>query len=360
MYKNSTTIYLMRKISFLSVLIILTVLVFARSVYATPQQEVLGYSLGSNTFPKVTAGTGFLLPDSPLYFADKVFQNLKLAVAFTSESKVTVQTQILGERMAELREMYSRRNNEGIVKALWELEKEAKNLAASVKAVSNSNEAQLLAKKANDVLRDYRVILAAASTSSSDELSLKLDSASHSLLVSKVEIEDFLTIADQEDAIASDLEMEVENAVLGTSTKAEKTEKKIQNLEKRATKAEQIEKKKLEQKAKANAKKLEAKKVLEKRKQLEEKRKKLIEERKKKLEAAREALKKAREAALKFKEAQKAERELKNETEDEAENETEDKDKSKQEDDSSNSGSGSSNSGSGSSNSGSDSSGKNK
>ena len=348
----------MRKLSSFLVLIVILLLASSRASFATPQQEVLGYSSGENNFPVVTAGTGFLLPDSPLYFADKIFQGLKLAIALSPERKTTVQTQILGERMAELREMYARKNGEGIAKALWELEKEAKNLAASVKAVSNSNEAQLLAKKANDVLRDYRVILAAASTSSSDELSLKLDSASHSLLVSKVEIEDFLTIADQEDAIASDLEMEVENAVLGTSTKAEKTEKKIQNLEKRATKAEQIEKKKLEQKTKANAKKLEAKKVLEKRKQLEEKRKKLIEERKKKLEAAREALKKAREAALKFKEAQKAERELKNQTEDEVENETEDEDESKQEDDSSNSGSGSSNSGSGSSNSGSDSSSK--
>lgn len=352
MYKNNTTIYLMGKILSFSILIIIFLLVSSRVSFATPQQEVLGYSSGSNSFPAVTAGAGFLLPDSPLYFADKVFQNLKLAAAFTSESKVTVQTQILGERMAELREMYSRKNNEGIVKALWELEKEAKNLAASVKAVSNSDEAQLLAKKANDVLKDYRAILAAVSTSSSDELSLKLDSASHSLLVSKVEIEDFLTIADQEDAIASDLEMEVENAVLGTSTKAEKTEKKIQNLEKRATKAEQIEKEKLEQKVKANEEKPETKKVLEKRKQLEEKRKKLLGERKKKLEAAREALKKAREAALKFKEAQKAEKELKNETQDE--------DESKQKDDSSNSGSGSSNSGSGSSNSGSDSSSKNK
>lgn len=326
----------------------------SRVSFATPQQEVLGYSSNSNAFPAVTAGAGLLLPDSPLYFADKIFQSLKLAIALDPERKTTIQTQILGERMAELREMYSRKNSEGIVQALWEIEKEAKNLAVSVRtAALQSDEASVLAKKANDVLRDYRIVLAAASSASSDELALKLDSTNYSLLVSKVEIEDLLSIADQEDAIASDLETEVENAVLGTSTKAEKLELKISNLEKRANRAAQLEQEKLEQKAKIKAKKQEAKQIIEKRKQLEEKRKKLIEERKKKLEAAREALKKVREAALKFKEAQKAESQLKQETENESEDENENEDESQ----SSNSGSGSSNSGSGSSNSGSGSSG---
>ena len=340
MYKNNTTIYLMGKISSFSIFIFIFLLASSRVSFATPQQEVLGYSSNSNAFPAVTAGAGFLLPDSPLYFADKIFQSLKLAIALTPEKKTTVQTQILGERMAELREMYARKNSEGIVKALWEIEKEGKNLAASVRtAASQSDEAFVLAKKANDVLTDYRLVLAKASSASSDELSLKLDSTNYSLLVSKVEIEDFLSIADQEDAIASDLETEVENAVLGTSTKAEKLELKISNLEKRASRAAQLEQKKLEQKAKIKAKKQEAKQIIEKRK-------KLMEERKKKLEAARETLKKVREAALRFKEAQKAESQLKKETENESEDESK----------SSNSGSGSSNSGSGSSNSGSGSS----
>lgn len=345
MYKNNTTIYLMRKISSLSIFIFIFLFASSRFVFASPQQEVLGYVSNSNSFPAVTAGTGFLLPDSPLYFVDKVFQSLKLAIALTPEKKTTVQTQILGERMAELREMYARKNNEGTAKALWEVEKEAKNLAESVRtAALQSDEAFVLAKKANDVLRDYRIVLAAASSTSSEEFSLKLDSTNYSLLVSKVEIEDFLTIADQEDAIASDLEMEVENAVLGVSTKAEKLQLKISNLEKRASRAAQLEQKKLEQKSKAEAKKQEAKQITEKRKALQEKRKKLIEERKKKLEAAREAFKKAREAALRFKEAQKAEKDLRRETDDEVEDETE------EESESSNSGSGSSNSGSGNSN----------
>lgn len=309
----------MRKISSFLILIVILLLASSKLSYANPQQEVLGYSSGFNAFPTVTAGTGFFLPDNPFYFADKMFQGLKLMVALSPEAKITVQTQILGERMAELREMYARKNSEGVVKALWELEKEANNLAENVRAVSDNEKGKVLAKRVNDVLRDYRIILASVSSTSSDGLSLKLDSANHALLVSKLEVENFLTIADQEDAIASDLEMEVENAVLGASTKAEKTEKKIQNLEKRATKTEQIEKKKTEAKAKANVKKIEAKNVMEKRKQLEEKRKKLIEERKKKLVAAREALKKAREAALRFKEAQKAEKELKTEVEAEAE-----------------------------------------
>ncbi len=214
--------------------------------------------------------------------------------------------------MAELREMYARKNSEGIVKALWEIEKEGKNLAESVRiASSQSNEAFVLAKKANDVLTDYRLVLTKASSANSDDLSLKLDSTNYSLLVSKVEIENYLTVADQEDAIASDLEMEVENAVLGLSTKAEKTEKKIDNLEKRASKAAELQAKKDATKEFLNTKKAENKKLLEQKKKLQEQRKKLLEERKKKLQAAREALKKAKEAARHFKDAKKAEQELK-------------------------------------------------
>ncbi|MBI2026166.1 MAG: hypothetical protein HYT06_02180 [Candidatus Levybacteria bacterium] len=305
----------MRKILILSGFIFLLFLGFSRSVFATPAQEVLGYSSTSNVFPVITAGTGFLLPDNPLYLLDKIFQNVKLAVAFDGKVKLRVQTQILGERMAELREMYVRKNMQGINTVLFEVEKEAYNLSENIKAIALDTDVSFAAKSANDVLKDYRNILALVSSSADDQLSLRLDSTNYSLLVSKVKIEDYLNTADQEDAIASDLETEVENAVLGASTKAAKVEKKIVNLEKRTTKQEQLEKQKQAQKEKIEAKKQQAKEIVEKRKALAEKRKKLLEERKKKLEAAKQALQKIKEAAARFKEAKKAQTQLKTETE---------------------------------------------
>ncbi|MBI3984996.1 MAG: hypothetical protein HY344_03600 [Candidatus Levybacteria bacterium] len=296
----------MRKsISFSVLIIIFAVLANSRSVFANPIEEVLGYSSNNDTFPQITAGTGYLLPDSPFYFVDKAFQRLKLSLAFFLDEKAIVQTQILGERMAELKVMYEAKNTEGINTALLEIEREAKNLAQNLKkAAMDGNDVSIVAKQANDALKDYRLVLATVAKASDDQLSFKLESASYVLLLSKLDIENYLNTADQEEAIASDLEIEVENAVLGTSTKAQKAEQKIQKLEKRAQKAAQLEQKKLD------AKKLQAKQLAQ-RKLIEEKRKKLSDERKKKLEAAKEALKKVREAALRFKEAQNAEKQLK-------------------------------------------------
>lgn len=298
--------------------IFLLVILSPKSIFASAREEVLGDSTNTNLFPPVAAGTGFLLPDSPFYFADKIYQNLKLAFAFTPENKAVMEGQILGERLAELRVMHARGNNDGINTALSEIEKEAKNAAQYVKeSAAGGKDVTVLAKQINDFLRDYRTILSTASLNSNEELSLKLESTNQSLLVSKVNVEDFLTIADQEDAIASDLETEVENAVLSASTKAEKTEKKLDNLEKRASRAAELQAKKDTAKKLLETKKAENKKLLEEKKKLQEQKKKLLEVQKKKLEAAREALKKVKEAARSFREAKKAELELKSQNEQE-------------------------------------------
>jgi len=299
--------------------IFLLVILSPKSLFASAREEVLGDSTNTNLFPPVAAGTGFLLPDSPIYFADKIFQNLKLALAFAPENKALLEGQILGERLAELRVMHASGNSDGINTALLEIEKEAKNAAYDLKvAAANGRDVSQIAKQVNDYLRDYRNIIAIASSNSSDELSLRLDSTNLSLLSSKVDVDEFLNQADLDDAIQSDLNSEVENVVLGTSTKAEKTEKKINALEKRASKAAELQAKKDAVKNFVETKKAENKKLLQQKQQLQDQKKKLLEEQKKKLEAAREALKKVKEAAKSFREAKKAELELKVQNEQEA------------------------------------------
>lgn len=305
----------MKKLYAVLIVFALFILVIPQHVLASPRQEVLGDSSNNELFPAVSAGTGFLLPDSPFYFLDKIFQGLKLTASINPQAKAKIEIQIIGERMAELRVMHAKGNRDGINVVLSEIEKEARNAAQYVKdAAAEGGDVTVLAKQINDYFRDYRTVLTTASQNSNEELSLKLDSTNQSLLVSKVNVEDFLNPADQDDAIQSDLEDEVERVVLGAEAKANATEKKIDNLEKRASKAAELQAKKDAIKEFLDTKKAENKNLLEQKKKLQEQRKKLLEERKKKLQAAREAFKKAKEAAKHFKDAKKAEQELKKTT----------------------------------------------
>ncbi len=294
-------------------LILLVVLTLPKHSYADPRSEVLGDSTVNSDvlFPPVTAGPGYLLPDSPLYFLDKLSQKLKLAIAFSPERKAFIESQIVGERLAELRIMHARGNSQGVNIALSEIEKEATKMGQNLKdAAASGADITVLAKQLNDSLKNDRNILAAASQNAPEDLALKLQSTNQSLLVSKVNVEDFLNAADQEDAIQSDLNDEVDSAVLGIATSSEKLEKRVERLENRASRAAELEQKRADVKAQIEAKKDEAKKFLEKRKEIEAKRKALLEERKKKLEAMRESVKNAREALKNYKDARKAEKEL--------------------------------------------------
>ncbi len=257
-----------------------------------------------NTFPAVSNGPGYILPDSPLYFVDNLYQEIKLVLALTPEKRAIVRNEIVGERMAELRVMHARGSSRGISIALYELSRESKELAADLKeAELAGRDVTRIAKSINDSLRANRQILAVASAGSSEELSLKLDSANESLLIAKVNVEDYLNPTDFEGAIDEDLEDGVETAVLGIETEAVSADKKLEKLEKRAQKEAENEAKKALQEEKVEAQKTAVKEMIQKKKEAREKRKKMLEERKKKIQEAREALKKSKEASKKIKEA---------------------------------------------------------
>ena len=264
-----------------------------------------------NTFPAVSNGPGFILPDSPLYFVDNLYQEIKLVLALTPEKRALVRNEIVGERMAERRVMHARGSSRGISTALYELSRESKALAADLKeAQLSGRDVTKIAKSINDSLRVNRQVLVAASAGSSEELSLKLESANESLLIAKVNVEDYLNPTDFEGAIDEDLEDEVETAVLGIETQAVSADKKLEKLEKRAQIEAENEAKKALQEEKVEAQKAQVKEMIQKKKEAREKRKKILEERKKKLQEAREALKKSKEASKKLKEAKKSREEL--------------------------------------------------
>lgn len=256
-------------------------------------------------FPPVTAGPGYILPDSPFYILDKASQQVKLALAFSSQRRAEIHEAILGERVAEFSVMAARNNNVAMDNTLTEVAKEAyataRNLANAKASGENVGD---LAKNINDTMQEYRDILKTVSSQANDELALNIDAAREALLTAKVKVEDSLNEQQLAEAVDNDFNDEVESQVLGAETSATMLEKRIAQFEKRASKAGEL-KDIVEQNKKDLKEKTQ--KVLEEAKL---RRQKILEERKKKLEAAKEAAKKAKEAAQNFREARQKEQEL--------------------------------------------------
>lgn len=279
--------------------------------YAYQERDVLGDSTSAVNIelPAVTDGPGFILPDSPLYVLDKVFQKLKLAVAFSPEGKVKTRMLLIGERVAEVRAMMVRENTVGIQVALDELRAESENLTYDLRdAAGQGKDIKDLAKEINDRLALHRDFLTRVTEQTDDSLSLQLTAANQSLLSTKISAEDYLPEEFLAQAITDDLEDEIDRDVLGVETSTLKLERKFEKLEQHASRsAERQQKKQLKEDAKASKSAM-----LEKRKKMLEERKaklkKLMEERKAKLLEAREAVKKAREAAKRLREIREEEK----------------------------------------------------
>lgn len=93
-----------------TVLVFLILILFAVflpvSSYAGPQ------------IPPTAEGPGLILPDSPLFFLDKIKQEVRILFAFTPQNKAKTYSAIAGERLAELRFMLNKQNEKGIEIAL--------------------------------------------------------------------------------------------------------------------------------------------------------------------------------------------------------------------------------------------------
>lgn len=111
-------------------------------------------------FPPVVYGPGFVLPDSPLYVFDKIKQQIRLLIAFSPQDKAKIHANIAGERLAELRIMFQRNNEEGIRVTLdefaQELEDASQNLAV---AKASGEEVSESAENINNILNVQRDIL---------------------------------------------------------------------------------------------------------------------------------------------------------------------------------------------------------
>jgi len=275
----------------------------ASDANAMRRAQVLGEETSTDVFPSVPYGAGFILPDSPLYFVDNVYQRLKLAFAFTPSKKIQVRSQILGERLAEARVMESRNQYVGLSRALDEMAGEAELLVKDMNdADANGVDLSSISKEVNDTIAYHREVLKTVGENSQDAVAERVQSTRDSLLASKMSVEDYLPEKYLTEEIENDLEDELDTQVLGVETTTKRLEKTIDRMEKQASKSSekqfQNEEKQLEKETKKNLKEQRAKLLQE----LKEKKKRILEERKKKAQEVREAAKQTREAARSLKE----------------------------------------------------------
>lgn len=290
--------------------------ILPKPVNSHHQGRVLGESTSSSqiVFPPVTSGAGFILPDSPLFFLDKTFQQIRLFVAFTPERRAKVREQITGERLAELRIMLSRNNPDGITIALTSLTEEVDQMAATLSdAGASGRNVKILAKQLNETIKTHRKILNILADQTEGVLKLQLKTAREALKRAKIDIEDELAEDELEDEIEEDLDDEIEEAIEEASGSAKRLKHAMDILSKLASEAA-VKQQTRREEALRHAIEVKNDALLKQQERLleEERRKqeKLLKAHEKAAREAQEALREAQEAVERVEEAQEAVREI--------------------------------------------------
>ncbi len=177
-------------VSLTSVIVVLS----TNSALANHQEDVLGVaSAPTLSIPPTSEGPGLVLPDSPLFFLDKLKQKVRLFLAFTPEEKVKIHNAVAGERLAELQIMLARNNVVGIRVDL-------QGVSDSLKAASQDlNDAKLtgrsinlLAKETNDSIKEKEQKLLVLENQATGEIKAQVVAAIEALKVAKVSVEENL------------------------------------------------------------------------------------------------------------------------------------------------------------------------
>ncbi len=214
-------------------------------VRAYYDQAVLGTStrVSDAVFPPVTAGPGHILPDSPFYALDKLYQTLRLALVFTPENRAQLHTQIASERLAELRVEVMRNNQTGIDTALTELQHESMAAAEDIRdAASQGKDVTQLARNIHQALADNRQILMKVQSQVPEtSFSQKLAATTDVLRDARVISEDALPQSDLDHEIAANVDTEVNEAVLGVQTSIDALQKRMTIQQSMASKAAERE-----------------------------------------------------------------------------------------------------------------------
>lgn len=308
----------MRLRVFLSILIILLLLnLNISSVLAHEyKKEVLGDTVEASDIivPPVTAGPGFILPDSPFYFLDKSVQKLKLFLISSPDKKIEMHDLVARERLAELRIMMAKNDKQAIARTLAELASEQASSAKLLKlAASEGKDVKKLASLLNVSLKEQRKFLDTISDQSTGALRLQIEAAKEDLKLAKLDIEDELPEDELINEIEVTMEEELEEHVGKVTESADGLVRSIDVLVRLASVAAakdqnnrtEVLRQAIENKNEIIRRQEELKLTQERKKQ-----EKLYILRKETVEQARETVEAAQFTAKKFEDAKKAKEEL--------------------------------------------------
>jgi hypothetical protein len=216
------------------------VAVFApNSAFANHREDVLGVASTSTlSIPPTAEGPGLVLPNSPLYFIDKIKQKFRLLLVFTPEQKAKVNNAIAGERLAELRLMLAKNNISGIRVSL-------QGISDSLKAASEDladakltgRDVTSLAKEINDSIKDKEKTLSVLELQATGEIKAQVTAAKEALKIAKVQAEENLPADLLMNETIDDLNQEIRDNINGAKVSATGINRAIDVLTRLASEA---------------------------------------------------------------------------------------------------------------------------
>jgi hypothetical protein len=177
-------------ISSISAAVVLT----PKLAFANHQQDVLGVaSTDCLSISPTAEGPGLVLPDSPLFFIDKIKQGFRLFLAFTPEQKAKIHNAIAGERLAELQLMLAKNNVAGIRTALQGVSDNSKAASEDLaNAKLTGRNIDLLAKEINDSIKAKQATLTMLELKATGEIKAQVLASKEALKIAKVRAEESL------------------------------------------------------------------------------------------------------------------------------------------------------------------------
>ena len=211
----------------------MAVVLSSKSVLALTAKEVLGDLTSSQnlSIPPTTEGPGLVLPNSPIFFMDKLKQEFRLVLALTPEQKARVHSAVAGERLAELQFMLAKKNTNGIRVALQGVSDHLKQAASNVtQAKLRGKDVGLLAKSINDSIKDKQQKLSVLEKDAVGEMRAQVQVAREGIKIAKIEVEDNLPTDLLVNEILDDLGEEVKDGIGNASESAMRLSRAINAL----------------------------------------------------------------------------------------------------------------------------------
>lgn len=204
-----------------SLLYVVSVLSSAPAL-ASHQEDVLGIASETTlSIPPTTEGPGLVLPNSPLFFLDRIKQEFRLLLAFTPEQKAKIHNAVAGERLAELQLMLAKNNVSGIRIALQGVSDNSREAAKDLSnAKLTGRNINLLTKEINDSIKEKQRALSALELQATGEIRAQVRAAREALKIAKVSIEENLPEDLMANETIDDLNQQIADSISSASLSA--------------------------------------------------------------------------------------------------------------------------------------------